>query len=100
MPVKPFGNDFLFQGELSESESHSVTSDSLPPVDYTVYGLLQARVLEWVALRPVDYTVYGLLQDRVLEWVAFPFSSPGGFPKPGIKPRSPTLQADSLPAEP
>ena len=79
MPVKPFGNDFLFQGELSESESHSVTSDSL---------------------RPVDYTVYGLLQARVLEWVAFPFSSPGGFPKPGIKPRSPTLQADSLPAEP
>ena len=29
-----------------------------------------------------------------------PFPSPGDLPNPGIKPRSPTLQADSLPAEP
>ena len=28
------------------------------------------------------------------------FTSPGDLPNPGIKPRSPTLQADSLPAEP
>ena len=29
-----------------------------------------------------------------------PFPSPGDIPNPGIEPRSPTLQADSLPAEP
>ena len=29
-----------------------------------------------------------------------PFHSPGDFPDPGIKPRSPTLQADALPSEP
>ena len=29
-----------------------------------------------------------------------PFPSPGGLPNPEIKPRSPALQADSLPAEP
>ena len=29
-----------------------------------------------------------------------PFPSPGDLPNPGIKPRSPTLQVDSLPAEP
>ena len=29
-----------------------------------------------------------------------PFPSPRGLPNPGIKPRSPALQADSLPAEP
>ena len=29
-----------------------------------------------------------------------PFSSPGDLPNPGIKPRSPTLQAHSLPSEP
>ena len=23
---------------------------------------------------PMDYTVYGILQARILEWVAFPFS--------------------------
>ena len=29
-----------------------------------------------------------------------PFSSPEDLPDPGIEPRSPTLQADSLPSEP
>ena len=33
-----------------------------------------------------------------LKWVAFPFSR--DLPNPGIEPRSPTLQVDSLPAEP
>ena len=33
-------------------------------------------------------------------WCGQPFPSPGDLPNPGIKPRSPTLQADSLPAEP
>ena len=47
---------------------------------------------------PVDYIVHGLLQARILEWYLFP--SPGDLPNPGIKPRSPALQADSLPAEP
>ena len=47
---------------------------------------------------PVDYTVHGILQARILEWVAFPFSRSS--PQPGIKPRSPALQAYSLPAEP
>ena len=60
------------------SESPSVLSDSLQP-----HGL---------------YTVHGILQARILEWVAFPFSR--GSSSPGIEPRSPTLQVDSLPAEP
>ena len=47
---------------------------------------------------PTNYTVHGILQARILEWVAFPFSR--GFSHPGIEPRSPALQADSLPAEP
>ena len=33
-----------------------------------------------------------------MEWVAVPF--PGDLSNPGIEPRSPILQADSLPAEP
>ena len=39
---------------------------------------------------PMDYTVHGILQARILEWVAFPAA--GDLPNPGIKPRSPTLQ--------
>ena len=31
------------------SESHSVMSNSLQPMDYTVHGILQARILEWVS---------------------------------------------------
>ena len=33
-------------------------------------------------------------------WSGLPFSSPGNLSNPGIKPRSPVLQAGSLPAEP
>ena len=44
----------------------------------------------------VNYTVDGILQVRTLE----PFPSPADLPNPGIKPRSPSLQADSLLSEP
>ena len=40
----------------------------------------------------------GILQIRILEWVAMPSSR--DLPNPGIKPRSPTMRADSLPSEP
>ena len=33
-------------------------------------------------------------------WSRKPFTSPGDLPNPGIEPRSPAWQADSLPAEP
>ena len=43
---------------------------------------------------PMDYRVHEILQARILEWVAIPFS------RESSKPRSPTLQADFSPAEP
>ena len=45
-----------------------------------------------------DYIVHGILQARILEWVAFPFSRASS--QPGIEPRSPALQVDSLPSVP
>ena len=33
-------------------------------------------------------------------WSGLPFPSPGDLPNPGIKPRSPALQADFLTSEP
>ena len=33
-------------------------------------------------------------------WSGYSFPSPGDLPSPGIKPRSPALQVDSLPVEP
>ena len=64
----------------SESESHLVVSDSLQPHGLHIYS-------PWNS--PGQNTGVGGL---------FPF--PGNLPNPGIKPRSPALRADSLPAEP
>ena len=43
-------------------------------------------------------SVHGILQARILEWVTIPFYR--GSSDPGIEPRSPELQADSLLSEP
>ena len=44
--------------------------------------------------------VYDSLRPHRLTVQFMEFSRPGDLPNPEIKPRSPTLQADSLPAEP
>ena len=80
------------------------------PMDYTVHGILQARLLEWVAFpfsrgspqaRSPALEVDSLPAEpqgspRILEWVAYHFLD---LPNPGVKPGSPALQADSLPTE-
>ena len=38
---------------------------------------------------PPGYSVHGIFQARILEWVAIP--SPGDLPDPGIEPLSPAL---------
>ena len=45
---------------------------------------------------PMDYTIHGIVQAGILEWVAFPFSR--GSSQPEIEPMFPMLQADSLPS--
>ena len=50
---------------------------------------------------PLGFSVHGIFQVRILEWVAIPCSK--GLPDPGtepLSPMSPALQADSLPTEP
>jgi len=68
---------------LVKSESHSIVSESLQPMDYSVPGS----------------SVHGILQARILEWVAISFSR-GSFQPRDCEPGSPTLQADSIPSEP
>ena len=65
----------LHPSSETESESCSIMSNSLPP-----HGI-----------------VHGILQARILEWVAIPFSR--DLSNPGIEPRAPVLQEDSLPTE-
>ena len=50
-----------------------------------------------MACSPPGSSARGILQERILEWVAS--LSPGDLPNPGIELGSPELQADSLPAE-
>ena len=47
---------------------------------------------------PPGSSVLGILQARILEWVAISFSR--GSSDPGIEPGAPVLQVDSLPSEP
>ena len=55
------------------------------------------------SLQPMDCSPQATLSmgfSRQEYWSGLPFPSPGDLPEPGIEPRSPTLQADSLPSEP
>ena len=69
------------------------------PMDFTVHGILQARILEWVAFLQGIFPIQGLNpglahcqqilyqlshkgSPRILEWVAIP--SPADLPDPGI----------------
>ena len=90
-------------------EEFLLTTEAESPSSVTWYIMtlnidfpsVRTRFLAWFwsdLCYPVVCTIHGILQTRILEWVAFP--SPGNLPNPGIKPRSPSLQADSLPAEP
>ena len=65
-------------------------------------GLVKVTQSCLTLCKPMDCIVHGILQARISEQLfpGQPFPSPGDLPNPGIKPRSPTLQADSLAAEP
>ena len=47
---------------------------------------------------PMDHTAHGILQAKILEWVAFPFSK--GSSQPRDRTQVSHIAADSLPAEP
>ena len=62
--------------------SRSVVSNSLRPVDCS----------------PPSSSIHGILQARVLEWVAISFSRGSSWPR--IEPGSPAFQADALTSQP
>ena len=86
------------------------------PMDYTVHGILQARVLESVAFpfsrgssQPRDRTQVSHIAGRFFTvwttreaqeyWSGQPIPSPEDVPNSGGKTGSPALQVDYLPAE-
>ena len=55
------------------------------------------REVKVIQLDPMELDSMEFSRSEYWRWSPFP--SPGILPKPGFEPRSPTLQADSLPAE-
>ena len=70
-------------------------------INYSLYVCVSCSVLSTLCdpkdCSPPGSSAYGILQARILEWVPFP--SPGDLPDPGTKPMSPALWADSLSSE-
>ena len=65
-----------------------------------VYTEMKSKLLSRVQLFATTWTIQSIEFSRPEYWSGYPFPSPGKLPNPGIKPRSPALRADSLPAEP
>ena len=74
-----FSSHVVCEVKVSVAQACSFLCD---PVDYS----------------PPDSSVHAILQARILEWVAVPFSR--GSSQPRDPTRFPTLQVDSLPSEP
>ena len=102
--------------------SPSVVSESLwphglqPAKAPQSIGILQARILKWVAISSSRgssqpkyltqvscitggfFTIWAIREAQE-NWSGYPIPSPGDLPDPGIELGSPALQAVSLPAE-
>ena len=47
---------------------------------------MKAKVAQCLTLcNPLDYSVHGILQARILEWAAFPFSRGSSRPRDGTQ---------------
>ena len=61
---------------------------------YSILVKVEVSQLCLTLCDPMDYAVHEMLQARILEWVAIPFSRGSSQPRD-----PPALQVDSLPAE-
>ena len=64
----------------------------------SLFFFLKSLSLVWLFATP--WTIQSMEFSRPEYWSGWPFPSPGDLTNPGIEPRSPPLQADSLPAKP
>ena len=76
----------MHTGEVTESQHILVVVQSL--------GRIQLFVTPWTVAHQAPLSI-GF--SRQAYWSGLPFPSPGDLPNPGVEPRSPALQSDSLP---
>ena len=77
------------------SEGTSIVSCSSHNVKVKLLSPIGHFVTPWTVAYQAPLSM-GILQARTLEWVAIPSSR--GSSHPGIEPRSPAVQPDSLPS--
>ena len=65
-----------------------------------IVGEVKYKLLSHVQLFATPWTIQSVGFSRPEYWSGYPFPSPGALPNSGVEPRCPTLQADSLLAEP
>ena len=74
--------------------------------DRAIDGIIDSVDMnEWVKVAQsfptlTPWTIQSMEFSRSEYWSGWPFPSPGDLSNPGMKPRFPALQVDSLPAEP
>ena len=61
---------------------------------------MKVKVTQSLGLFVTPWTIQSIAFSRPEYWSGELFPSPRNLPNPRIKPRSPSLQADSLPSEP
>ena len=61
---------------------------------------MKVKLLSHVRLFATPWAPLFMKFSRQKYWSGFPYTSPGDLPDPGIEPRSPVLQAHTLPSEP
>ena len=108
--------EILQSGKGSEVKVTQSCLTLWDPLDYTVHGILQARILEWVAVpfsrgssQPRDWTQVFLIaggfftswatREAQENWSGQPMPSPADLLDPRIEPGSPALQVDSSPTK-
>ena len=94
---------------LSESQLHRMKRTLGKPHTWALSmhhrHPLSERKWKWksfscVQLFAIPWTILSMEFSKPEYWSEWPFPSLGDLPNPGIEPRSPTLQVNSLPAEP
>ena len=92
--------DFLREKckEIEENHRTGKTKDVFKKIRDTK-GTFHAKTDSIKDRNSMDLTEAEDIKKRWQEyWSGLPFPSPGDLPNPGIKPRSPALQADSFPS--
>ena len=98
--MKNLGSVLKMRGITLSAKVHVVKAMFFPAVTYrceSEVAQLCLTLCDPMDCSPPVSSIRGILQARILEWVAI-FSR--DLPDPGMELWSPSLQADSLPSEP